>query len=243
LSVLRGQQPAEPPPPPSPSLLEKLIAAVESVGNRVEALASSLRPEPAGPRLDAIHGKLDAARATLNHVDAKLDLAEFERAKNTRKIIRAVRGTGVLAVAAIAFLLNCQHAPATRTSGSAAVSPPAQTINVNVGTGQGVGAVAAQYEKEDERRLNARPIAEGDMDKTKKKGRPVPHTRLRYQAVAPCQGTETTLHGLCWLKIADYSSPCPPDLYEEGNACYKPVHEMPTPPKSETTQPPNPEQR
>jgi len=85
-----------------------------------------------------------------------------------------------------------------------------------------------------------RPHAGTEMSR-KPKARRVPHTPLPGQAVSPCQGSETTLYGHCWLKIADTSAPCPLDLFEDGNSCYVPSQDAPKPqPPSETRKLSNP---
>jgi len=99
----------------------------------------------------------------------------------------------------------------------------------------------------DERLLGFRSSGESSMGQNKT-GRPMPRTRLRSkhlgldQAVAPCEGSETELYGLCW-KLTGHSAPCPSTEYQEGNRCYIPMFDAPKEPTSETREPPNPEQR
>ena len=58
----------------------------------------------------------------------------------------------------------------------------------------------------------------------RKTGLPVPRHALPGMAVAPCQGSETTIYGQCWVQT-NQQAPCPPDLYEYEKACYIPVHD------------------
>jgi hypothetical protein len=84
----------------------------------------------------------------------------------------------------------------------------------------------------------------GGKPKPKKKlARPVSRTPLKGQAVKPCVDGETELYGSCWLKIADQSAPCPPNLYQEGNSCYAPSVADTPEPASETRDVPETERR
>jgi len=68
--------------------------------------------------------------------------------------------------------------------------------------------------------------------------RMMPHQPLPGQARAPCLGHETTLHGACWIKVADQSAPCPRELYQQGQSCYLAIPADPKSPSSETPRPP-----
>ncbi|HLL54876.1 MAG TPA: hypothetical protein VK447_15080, partial [Myxococcaceae bacterium] len=87
-------------------ITSKLDALGSALIGKLDTLASSLvslLTMLAGVRrtLDAVNGKLDhllstlgLVAATVNHVDAKGDLAEYARARETRRVIRAVRRVG-----------------------------------------------------------------------------------------------------------------------------------------------------
>jgi len=240
------------------TLADKLDAVGAALGGKLDAVAASVRGkldaftsavtamlDSNAAKLDGFSGKLDQVgtqvatvsatvatiAATLNDVDAKSDVAAHQQARDTRRILHSVYGMGGLVSLVVVLAVRCQPGQP--------LSPPS-SVNVNIGTGaveeaakrQGTDVIWPFQE-----------LLAGQLGK--RKGRPVPPQPLPGQEVAPCKGSATTLHGGCWLKVADQSSPCPPDLFEEGGQCYAPLYAVPKNSPSGPTPPlsPNPEQR
>jgi len=70
----------------------------------------------------------------------------------------------------------------------------------------------------------------------------MPHEPLPGQKVTPCPGSSQVMYGGCWYETAN-KTPCPPDLFQEGQKCYVPIHAKEPKPSCVKTQPPNPEHR
>ena len=222
-----------------------LDALASAIIGKLDALASSLvslLTMLAGVRrtLDAVDGKLDhllstlgLVAATVNHVDAKGDLAEYARGRESRRVLRAVGLVGLLGLvgfaAVLVLLVGVLFAVRQHQS-------PPSSVNVNIGTGAAEEAAKRQGADVVWQRLV--------IEMGKPKGRPMPHQPLPGQDVAPCKGSAVTLYGACWLPTS-YAVPCPPDLFEEGGKCYAAIHTVPAnSPSAQAPSPsPNPEHR
>jgi hypothetical protein len=188
------------------STLGKLAQRVARLtARRLDTLLSAV----GGKALSAV-GKLGAVEATLNHADAKLDLLEAQLDRARREILRTVRVTGLLVVAAGGALVHCRHLPP---------APAPSSVNVNIGRA-GVAEQAAAGGGWDPYGTLISVISGAAGER--KAGRPMPHQPLPHQAKAPCQGSATTLYGACWKGTND-PAPCPPDTYQEGQTCYIPL--------------------
>jgi hypothetical protein len=194
-------------------------ANIDAVGVKVDAVAAKL--DNTGAQVDAVRAqvdgvgvKLDHAGSVLRSLGAKLDQAEARRARDKRDVIRAVIGSGGLVGLGLIALALVQ-------SGLLPATQP----------GDGGGP------------YGLRTLTQTEADLGRSKVRLVPQRALPHQAVAPCRVGETTLHGSCWIKVADQSAPCPPDFYQEGNFCYVPMMAEPKTPSSESPVPANPGRR
>jgi len=220
------------------ALVSALLAKLASTEAKVDA---------ANGKIDSTLGQIGALQAALNHTDAKVDLVlvrlEQLMAYLAMLAKRAVLGVGI----GFAVIVTCQ-----RVSPTAPSSAPAPQINLIVERGRGADN-GLERENDDSPGAGVRGVcpasrralAGSNMGQSKSKagaGRPMPHAGLRGQAISPCQGSETTLYGFCWVETRQ-SAPCPSDQFQEGEKCYRPIHEPPRKPESETTQPPNPEHR
>jgi hypothetical protein len=178
--------------------------------------------------------RLRTIEATVNHTDAKQDVEHAKLERATRKILRAVYGSaGFLgfSIVAMAFV-QCQH---VQPSPPASASP---SVTVNLGTG--VAEQAAKGGQWDPYGFLVHAFAGGMGER--KAGRPMPHHPLPHQAVAPCTGSATTLYSACWVGVLGKAPPCPPDLYQEGNACYIPIAADPNVPVQPSSEQPRPGQ-
>jgi len=223
-----------------------LDALASAIIGKLDALASSLvslLTMLAGVRrtLDAVNGKLDhllstlgLVAATVNHVDAKEDLAEYARGRESRRVIRAVRRVGASVrrvgrvalvgfVAVVLVLLVSGRGWWTHHEEPAAASvtqPPAPVVVVvNGATGTLVdlraylGAVAQFGKKVEENWIPKQP--------------------LPFQKDKDCDRSlgEVAINGGCWAAIDPRISPPPcGKLFRHGDTCYRPVAADPTKP-------------
>jgi hypothetical protein len=224
--------------------LEALLSSLGSaVTSKLDALASSLASLLTlitGMRgtLDAVNGKLDnvlgslgLVAATVNHVDTKGDLAEYARARETRRVIRALRRVGgsvrwvgwvaLVGFVAVALVLlvsgRVRWAHHEEPAVASVTQPPAPVVVVvNGATGTMVdlrdylGALA-QFGKKVEEKL-------------------IPKQPLPFQKDKDCNPDlgEVAINGGCWAKM-DVAPPCKL-LFRHGDACYRPVAADPTKP-------------
>jgi hypothetical protein len=180
--------------------------------------------------LDAVNGKLDhllstlgLVAATVNHVDAKGDLAEYARGREGRRVIRAVRRVGasvrwvgwVGLVGFVAVVLVSGRVRWTHHEEPAAArvtQPPAPVIVVvNGATGALVdlraylGAVAQLGKKTEENWVPKEPL---------------PFQKLAKDCKASLG--EKAINGGCWFASKDVLPPCG-ELFRHEDTCYRPV--------------------
>ncbi|HLL55336.1 MAG TPA: hypothetical protein VK447_17390, partial [Myxococcaceae bacterium] len=99
------------------AVTSKLDALASAITSKLDGLASSLGSlltmlTGARRTLDAVNGKLDnvlgtlgQVAATVNHIDAKGDLAEYARERESRRVMRAVGLVGLLGLVGFAAVL------------------------------------------------------------------------------------------------------------------------------------------
>jgi hypothetical protein len=229
------------------AMLDSTSAKLDGVSAKLDGVSAKL--DGVSAKLDGVSGKLDhvgtevtavaaaVARvaATVNDVDAKGDLAAYQQARDTRRILHSLWGMGGLVSLVVIVVVRCQPG----------LTPPS-LVNVNAGTEPHEATRQSASEGSGGRDRGVRFRAGGINLGERKSGRPMPRTRLRWdgqdQAVAPCEGSETELYRLCW-KATAHSPPCPSDEFQEGKKCYIPMFEPLKPPASETHAPPDLEQR
>jgi hypothetical protein len=201
--------------------LEKQLSGVLStLGGKLDTFASSVREQlgASASTIATIDIKLDHAQAQFNNADTQLEFMRYalsaiekKREKDKQEIVRAAWGGGVLAVLGCVVFMHC-HAPT------------AVTANVHVRAG--VTQEAARSENSPLHFDRAPGIA-GELGG--RKVRAVSRTPMPGQAVTPCQGSERTLYGSCWILTGD-AAPCPPDQFQDGQRCYVPVMDHSKPP-------------
>ncbi|HLL55157.1 MAG TPA: hypothetical protein VK447_16495, partial [Myxococcaceae bacterium] len=219
------------------SLTSKLDALAASVCGRLDALASSvasLLVTLTGVRrtLDAVNGKLDGVvttlagvAATVNDVDAQGEASRYQRAKDTRAILRAVRRMGglvalvggvgfvtvlVLLVGVLSAVRQAQSDASRAETTSVVRHPPAVNV-VNGATSEASALVRAA-------------LALLNMGKKEPKELWIPKEPAPWQKKKDCEASlgETAINGGCWVKVADMAPPCG-QIFRHGNACYRPV--------------------
>jgi len=241
------------------ALLSGLAARLDSNGAQIDAQNAKLdstrdtlkdvnaKLDSTDARLDSMNAKLDSTGAKLDDVkrtatnteavaeliNAKMDTREQRRRREHLHLMGAIFGMGLL--------LTCVLRKSTAPD-----APVQSNVTVNVGTTQGGNAEAPSGwwgealfpwgfgAKMGERKPAPAPRPQGP--------RMMPHKPLPGQAVEPCPGSSRVVFGSCWYLTGD-KAPCPPDQFQEGQQCYVPVRMDPNEPGSETTRPPNPEQR
>lgn len=260
LRVLRGQsEPSKRDPRelaiallahfPTDEFALKLAEALASGGPRKRSPLAALARRVARVVAKRLQGTFasgahDALEATINHMDAKVDLidakidrSEVQRRKDKRDVILVVCAVGVCA----SVLAQCQHGSAVVFPGAGGAEPTAvyQQIALHLGTElrDGTGQL------EQWTRVPYLGNPSGNMGERKPKGpRMMPHHALPGQAVKPCPDSATLLYDACWLETTK-TAPCPSDLFQEGTKCYAPIQADPNVPVGEYQQQPNPEHR
>ncbi len=164
-------------------------------------------------------------------IDERLGLEQKPGSRFAPRVCAGSIG-GVMVFGGLVFFLASGHgAPMYATPTSPRVIQP--NMNVEATHGAEYAAAAGRNDKVIHPRDGSASMGE------RKPNNLMPRTPRPGQAVPPCPGSTSTLHGACWYRTA-FKPPCPPDQVQEGENCYVAVGEREKQPTSETRELPHP---
>lgn len=174
-------------------------------------------------------GKLDAVQATVNHLDAKMDLADVKLDKIARgswALLQALRGA--MALGGVGVLVSVSTCVAVVTQRSAPAAP-VQDVTVNIRSA-GVEAAACQRQTVTPAQVHAMGVFAPNSNQLGEKAPPPPSERwvpsqpFPWQKLPPCDAGvgESPINGGCWYASGDVKPPCG-RLFRNGDKCYRPI--------------------